>query len=288
MLLFIAPSVIAIDGLPLMKLDVFARPAGMAGAFTAMHADPAAAVYNPAGATGMTSFGAALGHVRYWDNIRLESAYIGMSLSPKSFFHFGIRYAADNDLEARDLTPSAEPDALFSANTASLNGGIALQISPKISAGLGLGFYYDKIEGWHGSAFSVNAGVQAAPMPHLRLGASVLNLGPSYQLVKPGDVNSRDIDQPLTVRVGGSYEYQRLLGALDIVMVDDEARVLVGAEGKIHPSLTLRAGYLLNHDTRNFTAGTTISWRNFGLSYAIAPYKADLGLTHLFTLSTAL
>lgn len=286
--LTVTPVVMAIDGLPLMKLDVSARPAGMAGAFTAMNADPSAAMYNPAGATGLTSFGASLGHVQYWDNIRLESIFIGTGMSSKTFFHFGIRYASDNDLEARDLTPSAEPDALFNANTASFNGGIAMQISPKVSAGIGLGFFYDKIEAWHGSAFHLNAGLQAIPMPNLRLGASVLNLGPSYHLLKPGDVDSRDINQPLTVRVGGSYEYQRLLGALDLVMVDDEAQILIGAEGEIHPSLTLRAGYILNHDTRSFTAGTTISWRNFGLSYAIAPYKADLGLTHLFSLSTTL
>jgi hypothetical protein len=284
----VSPAVMAIDGLPLMKLDVSARPAGMAGAFTAMNADPSATMYNPASAAGLTSFGASLGHVQYWDNIRLESVFLGTRISSETVFHFGIRYASDNDLEARDLTPSVEPDALFNANTASFNGGLAMQISPKISAGIGLGFFYDKIEAWHGSAFHINAGVQAIPMERVRVGAAILNVGPSYQLLKPGEVDSRDINQPLTIRVGGSYEYQKLFGALDVVMVDDEAQILLGAEGKIHPALTLRAGYVLNHDTRSFTAGTTISWRNFGLSYAIAPYKADLGLTHLFSLSTSL
>jgi len=275
------------DGLALMKVEVGARASGMGGAFVSIPGDPNSAAYNPAGVSGITQFAASFGHNTYWTDIRIETAYFGTGLTDRSWLHGGIRYAAVNDLESR-LGPTTDPDGLFDAHDVSFKSGLAYRVTNKLTAGVGFGWFVEKIDMYRGSAFNADLGLLYEVSPEITVGASAVNLGPDFSLSLAGKPGTEDISLPTTYRVGGSYRYDKYLGAADLVIVDDEAHVHLGAEGRLHEYASVRAGYMINYDSKNFTAGASFIRHNFTIEYAFVPYSNDLGTSHLFNLTVTL
>jgi hypothetical protein len=275
------------DGLALMKVEAGARQAGMGGASVSLSTEPNAAFYNPAAAVGTRKFTASFGHNEYWENIRLETGYFMSNLNDRTFLHGGIRYAAVDNMENR-VNPSLEPDALFSAYDVSFKSGIAYQVNEQMALGVAMGWFVEKIDIYRGSAFNVDLGALYFLSPNINLGASVTNLGSTLSLALSGQEGTEDISLPATYRVGGSYRYDRYLGAVDAVIVDDEFHLNMGAEAALHEYVALRAGYMINYDTKNFTAGASFTRRNITVDYAFVPYTNNLGSTHLFNLTFSL
>ncbi|MEW6050064.1 MAG: PorV/PorQ family protein [Candidatus Zixiibacteriota bacterium] len=270
------------DGLALMKVEPGARPSGMGSAFVSLTGDPNVSAYNPAGATGGSKFSAAFSHSTYWENIRLENGFFTSPLKGRLFIHGGIRYATIDNLEMRQ-SPVDIPDALFEANDVSFKAGLAYRFSEKVSAGIGAGWFIEKIESWRGSAFNVDFGIQAVPRPDVRLGAAVTDLGSDFNLTKSGAVSSRDISLPTAYRFGGSYTYRKYLGAADIVVLDDKAHLHLGAESRLHELFQLRAGFMSGYDSKNFTAGASFTRSSLRVDYAFVPYTHSLGTSHIFS-----
>lgn len=285
--LFFVGAVEAADGLAMLKNDHSARAAGMGAAFVSIGADPNAAVYNPAGAAGINKFTASFGHTFFWERIRMESGYIAAKLASDIYVHGGIRFAAVDELEGR-LYPTTEPYGLFDAHDVSFKGGLAYQISDRIAAGFAAGWFIEKIEAWRGSAFNVDVGLLASPTDDVKVGASVTNMGSSFYLEKRGLEGSRDIPLPTTYRLGGSYRYASYLGALDVVILDDKFHLHAGTEAQLHEQLSLRAGYMFNYDTKNFTAGASFTKRNMAVDYAFVPFSGTLGSVHMFNFTFSL
>jgi hypothetical protein len=277
------------DGLALMKVEPGARPAGLAGAFVSVAADPMAAAYNPAGAAGMERFSVSFGHISYWENIRLETGYFAGRLMGNLYFHGGVRYAAVSDLESR-LVPSAEPQAFFDAHDVSFKLGLAYRFSERLSAGLAAGWLTEKIGAYDGSTFNVDLGLVARPTANISIGLSAVNLGPDFQLTNAGLAPSGDISPPTTYRLGGSYRRGNYLGALDVVVLDDETHVHLGVEGEVYENLVVRSGYMSGYDSKNFTAGVSFHVPRYRviIDYAFVPYYNDLGSSHLFSLTLGL
>lgn len=282
-----AASVSADVGLAMMKVETGARPAGMANAFASIADDPNGAVYNPATLVETEKFMVSFGHVAYWENVRMESGYFAINLSSRMRLHGGIRFAVIDELEQRVL-PTEEPENYFDSHDISFKSGLSYRLSEKVTAGLALGWFVEKIDAWRGSAFNVDFGVLAALREDINFGASVTNLGSDFTLQATGREESRDISLPTTYRAGMSYQYQRFLGALDVVYVDEEIHAHLGTEAQVHQMFALRAGYLANYDSKNFTAGASFSRRNITVDYAFVPYSNDLGTSHLFNLTFTL
>ncbi|MCP4684766.1 MAG: UPF0164 family protein [bacterium] len=285
--LIASASPMAQDGLALMKVEVGARASGMGGAFVSVAADPNSSAYNPAGAANTKQFAASLGHNTYWSDIRIETAYLASNFTNRSWIHGGIRYAAVSDLESR-VGPSSQPDGLFDAHDVSFKGGLAYRLTSKLTAGVAFGWFIEKIDLYRGSAFNADLGLLYEVNPNINVGASVVNLGPDFSLSTAGRPGTEDISLPTTYRLGGSYRYDNYLGALDLVIIDDELHAHLGAEGWLQEFVALRSGYMVNYDSKNFTAGASFVRRNFTVEYAFVPYGNNLGTTHLFNLTVTL
>jgi hypothetical protein len=285
--LFFIGSVNATDGLAMLKNDHSARAAGMGAAFVSINSDPNAVVYNPAAAVGVDKFTASFGHTFFWERIRMESGYAAANLASRIYVHGGIRFAAVDELEGR-LHPTSDPYDLFDAHDMSFKGGLAYQISDRIAAGFAAGWFVEKIEAWRGSSFNVDFGLLVFPSDDVNLGASVTNIGSAFMLEKRGLQGSRDIPLPTIYRLGGSYRYTSYLGALDVVILDDKFHLHAGAEAQLHEQLSLRAGYMFNYDTKNFTVGASFTKRNMTVDYAFVPFSAGLGSAHMFNFAFSL
>jgi hypothetical protein len=285
--LLLVSTVAGQDGLALMKVEAGARPAGMAGAFASVTGDPNSSAYNPAAAAGVDRFTASFGHNTYWENIRLETGYFTTNLMSRVWLHGGIRYAAVNDIESR-LSPTSEPDAYLDAHDISFKGGLAFRVLPKLTAGIGAGWYLEKIDQYRGSSFNVDFGLTYVPYAGVTIGAAAQNLGSDFSLSISGHPGSDPITLPTTYRVGGSYKYRYCLGAADVVIVDDEAHLHAGVETWIEETAALRAGYMTGYDTKSATAGMSFRHRNFTIDYAFVPYSGSLGTAHLFNLTVSI
>lgn len=277
------------DGLALMKIEPGARAAGMGGAFVSVSGDPMSSAYNPAGAVGSPKFTASFGHNEYWENVRLETGYFAARSSDKLFLHGGIRFATISDIQSR-LTPTTEPDGLFDAHDVSFKAGASYRLTDRIAAGASVGWMMEKIEAYRGSAVNFDLGILAKATEAINLGASVSNIGSSFNLSYSGSVSSRDISLPTIYRVGGSYRYEKYLGAFDVVVVDDKAHAHIGAEADLHEYLSLRAGYMTGYASKDFTAGASfhVTRYNLDIDYAFVPYSNDLGTSHLINLTLGL
>ncbi len=275
------------DGVALLKNEHGARSAGMGATMFSQGKDPNTASLNPALAAGFSKFTASFEHTEFWKDIRLESGFFAADMTPKLSLHGGIRYATVNNLEWR-TTPTSTPLSMSDAHDISFKGGLAYRLTAKIDLGLGAGWIMEKIGGYNGSAFNLDLGATVHVQPNLDLGASVTNLGSDFTLELTGLPGSDKISLPTAYRFGGAYEYQRYLGAVEIVYLDDKAHVHLGAEVKITEIFSLRSGYMINYSTKNFTAGASFSHRNITVDYAFIPFSQNLGTSHLFNLTFSL
>ncbi|MEW5795833.1 MAG: PorV/PorQ family protein [Candidatus Zixiibacteriota bacterium] len=275
------------DGLALMKVESGARQAGMGGAAVSVPGEPNATFYNPAAAVGTEKFTFSFGHNTYWENIRLETGYFMANLTKRTAVHGGIRYAAVDDIESR-LIPSSEPDAIFSAYDISFKGGLSYEIDDRLALGAALGWFIEKIDIYRGSAFNIDLGGLYRASDQLYVGASVTNLGSALALTASGQHGTDDITLPTTYRVGGSYRFDRYLGALDVVYADDETHLVLGARAELHEMFAVRAGYMVNYDTKDFTAGASFRRRNVTVDYAFVPHSGELGTSHMINLTFTL
>ena len=269
------------DGLALLKNGHGAHQEGFGEAAVSIANQVDGSNYNPALIQHFQSFSASFGHTEYWDNIKLESGFFAMPLSKKINMHGGIRFASVDKLEKR-ISPTQEPLSLFDFQDISLKTGFTYVKSEKLSLGFAFGWFFEKNDIWSGSSFNIDLGMHYQASSNLQIGAAITNLGSSFQLTADGEVSSNDISLPTRYALGGNYTYGKYVGALDFVILDDELRLHLGTEAHVHELFDIRAGYMFNYDSKNFTAGTTFTKRNIKIDYAFVPYSNDLGTTHMF------
>jgi len=274
----------AVNGLGMMKIENGARQAGMGTAVVSLTDDPNGVAYNPASIVGIKGFEASFGHTAYWDNIRLESGYYAISLSQRTFLHGGIRYAVVDNLEER-LIPSAEPISYFDAHDVSFKSGLSYKVRDNFTVGASIGWFIEKIEAWRGSVFNADLGLLFNLTSEVNIGASITNIGGDVNLSKPNIAGSRDISLPTRYTIGASYRYQKYLGAMDIVVFDDDVHLNMGGEVQVNELFKVRTGYMFNYDSKNFTAGASFTKRNLTIDYAFVPFTNDLGTSHIFNLT---
>jgi hypothetical protein len=257
----------------------------MGAAFVSVADDPNATYFNPAAAITPLQFQGSFTHTEHWERIQLEAFHFGGRLSDRWSFHGGLRYASIDDLEGRTDVPTDDPLFTFNSHDISFKAGFAWQAADRIAVGAAAGWFMEEIEGYRGSSFNVDLGILAQANEAIALGASVVNLGSDFNLSKSGQPGSRNIDLPTTYRAGGSFRHGAYLGSLDIVYLDDDIHVHVGAEAQIHELFQLRAGYMFNYDTKGFSAGASFTQRDLSVDYAFVPFSDNLGTSHQFSVS---
>ncbi|SYZ73894.1 exported hypothetical protein [Candidatus Zixiibacteriota bacterium] len=271
------PSAFSLGGLKLMTVEPGARPSGMGGAFTAVSMDPYSVAYNPAAGYGAGPLRGAVGHNAYWENIRLETGYISFD-KDEVCYSVGTQFAVVGDIQGRGNTPTSEYYP-FDLHDFSFKFGAAFKASDNIIVGGMVGWFFEKIETYSGSALNADLGILMTATPKLTLGASALNLGGKMKL------RDEDYSLPSTYRMGASYQLKNFLPVADIVIQDSEFHLHLGGEYEIKGNFLIRSGYRFGYDSKDFSAGVGFVQRNFRVDYAFVPYKNNLGDSHLINLT---
>jgi len=282
--LALAAPVFALSGLRLMTVESGARPVGMGGAFTSVIHDPYSFGYNPGAICGVQGLNGSFGHNTHWENVGLETGYLAFTKKDVTFAT-GLKFGHVDDLQGRNDSVPSSDYIPFDAQDVSLKMGVSYEFIDKLSLGFGLGYMFEKIETYRGSAFNFDLGLLYRARPNLNVGLAVLNIGSTVE------VRDESFDIPTTIRAGASYTYEKLLAAGDLVMFDDDTeegldmRGHLGGEYHITPEFSIRAGYRLGYESKSISAGFGFTKRNFRIDYAFLPYSNELDDSHLINLT---
>jgi len=279
-----------------LRRPVSARVVGLAETFAAAAGGASSMGSNPAGMAGAdrpeleSTFTSgvvddAFGFIGYAHPTRLGVAAAG------------VAYYDAGDIEltfpnGSKETRTAQRDMVFQA-------GWARALGAGLSAGALAKFYrFELAQEARASGWAADAGLQwATPLPGLRLGAALQNLG------QPVKFESESDPLPVTTRFGAAwtlsaspaartdeyYSGTRLSFLVDGIKVQDEAAYpTAGGEFCLGvgdaTELALRGGWIFNHASDGASFGAGVREGRFTVDYALAA-KGVLGNVHHVSLA---
>ncbi len=267
--------------LQFLKLGAGARPAGMGDAFVGMRDSGAGGLYwNPALA-GYAEKTEVMFSYANWFMDTSHNYFGGVRKFGKYNVGLNVVYFDGGDFEWRDDKPSETPQGTFSANDLAIGLTVARRVTNDISFGLTAKYLFEKIQAEEAKGYAVDLGLLYEPIiDKLAIGFSISNIGPKMKFI------ADEFELPMVVRAGFTYPLNRFtVMAVDFNKASDTGlRLQTGLELSIRHILTVRAGYKVNHDTEDFTAGSGIAFKNYRIDYAFVPHSDNLGDVHYFAI----
>jgi hypothetical protein len=274
-----------------LRLGAGARALGMGEAFTAQSDAMAAPFWNPAAISGLQTPRVSFTHTRWFQDITAE--YFSSAIrGGDNVFGLSLALGQVPDIEKRE-TPTEEPLALFDAHDFILSFSYARNLSTKYALGFSAKWIYEKIDIWSASGLGFDLGGTFAPFAdngrlffrNLTFGAAVMNLGSKMKF------RQESYSLPTQYKGGVNYSGKAekwqsdYTVGFDLVKPrDDDLKAHLGGEYGLYGKLSLRMGYQIGYDERDFSLGMGIRYKKYAIDYAFLPYKSDLGDVHCISL----
>lgn len=270
-------------GMNSMKLLRGARPAAMAGAFSAVADDVNSLLYNPAGLNELRGPQITASHMEWLDGIRDDDVALGMPLYGLGAWGLGATYLYAQD-QGRDNWGNATGS--FNDFDFSMQAALALQLGDRA----GVGVVYKIYRQGYASNFNMGSAVDFGSRiaffnRRLVLALSAMNLGTTAAL------GSNYAPLPVTLKGGTAWRPLRewvLAFDYSYEPVNFLSNYRFGTEytKPINDSFTaaFRAGYLIGPSNdagslAGMSLGLGIKWNYIQVDYAFAP-MGDLGNSH--------
>ncbi len=270
----------------ILKINSGARPAAMAGVYTALGDDAYAVQYNPAGIAKIQASQAIFTHLDSLADISYE------------YFIFATAVGTDGALAAaftyRYMPPIDNQNGNPPANSNDLLGALSYgrKLGDNIRAGLTLKYLQSTLAQYSAGAVMGDIGLQLDRLPFgLKAGLAVQNIGPGMTF---NPASSPD-PLPMFIRFGLGihqvFEGQRdFNAALEVFKPSDQdIKLEIGGEGWLFPNLfVVRAGYRMESLSsttgnvfNNYTLGCSLvqQWDENDFSLDIAYDPANFGST---------
>lgn len=256
-------------------INLGARPAAMAGAFTAFDGDAAAVFYNPAGLSGLKLIEFYASYNKWIADSSLQYGYVAVPVGQGtiagmfSFVNFGT-------FEKRDIYGVLTGSEVNAYNiTGMLAYGMPLG---DFNLGAGVKFSGLTIDDLSRSGVLFDAGVQYKFNEIISLGAALQNfdieLSGGYSVKAGAGVKIFEI------------EGNKMLAAADVKYSGlNGLSYMIGTEISLFRMLSLRAGYCIDDQNAalgslaGFSAGAGITVDKFTVDYSFTS-RGDLGATH--------
>jgi hypothetical protein len=267
-------------GAQFLKIGIGTKACALGEAFTAVADDPTAIYWNPAGLTQINS-AAVLAMQNFW-LVDMSNQYLS-GVIPTRYGSFGasVSYSSSGDIPRyEDFVKVGEYTAYDIAGTI----GYANSYKHIFSAGMSLKYIRMKIEEESAVGWAIDGGLLFSPdvIRGLRIGVSVLNIGPGIKFIEKED------PLPLNTRFGASYQIGPILITSDINKLrDNDWKFNFGAAYKIHSSLELYGGYNTYDENESISGGASIFIKRIGIGYAFVSYR-DLDNSHRISASLGL
>ena len=294
----------------LLRLDVSARQAALAGPAATLGADPAVAFANPSFLSHAADGAVGLSYTNLVSDVNAGSAVYardvgwlgGLSLAG------GVRYLSYGDFERR-AAGEAEAAGTFGASEAAVTLVASREVLPQFRVGLAAHALFASIDDAGSQALAGDLGVSYEdPDQGLVLGASLHHVGAVLSSLGetsdrlPVDLRVTASKQlryvPLTISVAG-IDLQRFEGPAADSSFANRAldHLAIGAELALGASFAVRAGYNGRRgadlrsggrlDLAGVSVGAGIALRRVSVDYAFSNW-GDFGGLHQFGVRTRL
>ncbi len=257
----------------MLEIGVGARAEALGGAFVAVANDPSAIYWNPAGISRIESISLQVTKTEWFVNTNFHTVDLVLPLrlvNSSLGFHLAMLDYGSNPV--RTVFRPEGTGEFYSASDFVAGLYWALNITDRVSVGLGIKYFQENI--WHvkGSTFATDMSILFdTPLKGLRLGGALSNLGPEFglsgrDLTRVADIDGRKdkyynndnvainlatetYPLPLLFRFGLAYALDftprnSLLLAANVNHPSNDVETMdVGMEAKFLNVFFLRAGY---------------------------------------------
>jgi Type IX secretion system protein PorV len=269
-------------GLTFLKIDVDARAAAMAGAYTAMSNDASAAYWNPAGLalaqdltfTGMyNDLFAGITHSFLAVQFLTGSQSMALSFNYQNIPGIPIRDTATDE-------PAGTVEAFYLATALSY-----ATTYEEWQVGASLKYLFEKLYLVSAPGWAIDLGVfKKNFFAGVDFGFVVQNLGKMSELQKEATKLPLIVNSGLTYKIPSFFD-DNLLVSTDLQWVKDEKLYAkFGLQYYLTENFVLRGGLKNGIEELLWSGGFGINYNSLHLDYAYAPFEYDLGTSSRLSL----
>jgi hypothetical protein len=294
------------SGWQFLKINGDARQAGMGGAFTAIAAGDANAVFgNPAALADVTGYDIRLNAVQWIADISHQSAAAAASFKDIGVFGISVATLDYGEIPETINSPSAGggTEALvtgnvFTARDIAAGFSYARKISDRLSIGGNFRWMRQTIAGQEMNNWGIDFGtLYYTGYRSLRLAITARNFGPDSRFggwSEEYQTESDNVRMPLDLRAGLAMDFLDDEGSPHVLTVvvegdhpNDGPEVFnLGAAYTFQEIFSLRSGYKFNYDEQRFTFGAGVSYPLAGVTGTVNYAYVDFGdLTQVHMIS---
>jgi len=166
-----------------------------------------------------------------------------------------------------------------------LMGNYALRVTPSIYAGVNLGLAYEKLNTDSSLGLHGDLGITwLPPVKDTKFSLSGRNLGISSTMNEERTIFAPSIE--LDISKGFDFDSSILVIELSgIKAIDEYWKGALSAELTLYDLVSLRAGYKLNYDAEDLTAGLGFRWKQVSVDYGWAAFSSRLNDVHSIGIS---
>ena len=253
-----------------LSFEVGGRPAGMAGANTAVATGVTSQYWNPAGPATMVQSQVGAMHANWLQDLSYEWLGMARPMGGIGVGSLSIAYFHMPSLQAVDAFDNPIGD--FRVYDVAITAGLARSLAPGFSVGANAKMIRQSLGTVSASAPAVDFGARYV-VAGTSLAAAVQNLGPSLSF----DGSPYPLPRVIKFGAGRSFLNDRVQLAADYNMPRAYFKDLrVGTEIKAHPIVSLRVGYRHEFGTpedpaNGMSYGVGLHFHQIELDYAMTP-----------------
>jgi hypothetical protein len=271
------------DTADILKINYGARPAGMAGAYTAMCDDSYSAnYYNPAGLCGVRAPEAILLHSNHLADIQYEFLAFSTPWGTQRTLGFNLNYRHMTPIDNNNAYPAVDASDVVVSLTAA-------QRYQDFNFGVTAKYISSTLADTSGTAYALDLGVQYLGLPYnFKAGFAILNFGTKMTFVQESE------PLPMFIRAGLAWTTmikgkKRLNLDLDVFKPSDQPlKMAIGGElwlfeklfavriGDKREGISKNPGNLFNNYTLGFSLTRPIKDTDMSLDFAFNPASYDL------------
>lgn len=265
-------------------LDVSSNPVslGLAGRGIGSGSDLTAFLRQPAASALSNHRALGANHMFWLEDTACNNIFYSYS-DRKSHFGMALRNLDYGDLEIRD--DNGYLIGTYSPLNIDLLGNYAFRVSPSLYAGINAGIAYEKLNTDSSYGLHTDIGITwLSPIKDTQFNLAVRNLGISSAM------NEERTPFPISVEMDLSKEFELGEHSLEVELsgikaIDENWKGAVSAEFRLFGLAMLRAGYKINHDAEDLTAGLGLRWKQVGIDYGWASFSNQLSDVHSLGIS---
>ena len=277
----------------ILKINQGARPAAMAGAYTAIGDDAYSVNYNPAGIVGVRAPQLVVLHSDHLAYIAYEYFTFALPWGTKRALAANLTYRHTGTIDNPPL-PGEPDNPPVSASDTLFTVSAAQNFNDKFAVGLTGKYLGSNLAEYKASAFCVDLGFKMLKLPYnIKGGLAVQNLGTSMDFVKNDLENVKD-PLPMFIRAGvgwGTFINKRkeLNVGLEFFKPSDQPpKMALGGEfwlfeklfavraGMKREQISKDPGNLFHNYTLGFTLTRAFEGSDFSLDFAYNPAAFEL------------